>query len=231
MKVVILAGGLGSRLSEETHKIPKPMVKIGNVPIIDHIIKHYIKFGFSEIIVCAGYKKEIIKNHYKKTKNVQIIDTGLNSQSGSRIKKIQKFIGTDKDFFMTYGDGLSNIDIKQLLTFHNNHNKIATLSAVRPIPRFGHLTIEGDSVVQFKEKDKLDEGWINGGFFVLNKKIFKYLKGNNLVFEKKPLSKLCKDGELRAYVHNGYWRCMDNLNEKNQLEEIFKKKKTIWKIK
>ena len=229
MKVVILAGGLGSRLSEETHKIPKPMVKIGNEPIIDHIIKHYIKFGFSEIIVCAGYKKEIIKNHYKKTKNVQIIDTGLNSQSGSRIKKIQKFIGTDKDFFMTYGDGLSNIDIKQLLTFHNNHNKIATLSAVRPIPRFGHLTIEGDSVVQFKEKDKLDEGWINGGFFVLKSKVFDYLlEDQKCIFEREPLQNLSNEGQLMAYKHEGFWHPMDTLRDKNFLNEMFNSGNKAW---
>ncbi len=229
MKVVILAGGLGSRLSEETHKIPKPMVKIGNVPIIDHIIKHYIKFGFSEIIVCAGYKKEIIKNHYKKTKNVQIIDTGLNSQSGSRIKKIQKFIGTDKDFFMTYGDGLSNIDIKQLLTFHNNHNKIATLSAVRPIPRFGHLTIEGDSVVQFKEKDKLDEGWINGGFFVLKSKVFDYLlEDQKCIFEREPLQNLSNEGQLMAYKHEGFWHPMDTLRDKNFLNDMFNSGNKAW---
>lgn len=229
MKVVILAGGLGSRLSEETHKIPKPMVKIGNVPIIDHIIKHYIKFGFSEIIVCAGYKKEIIKNHYKKTKNVQIIDTGLNSQSGSRIKKIQKFIGTDKDFFMTYGDGLSNIDIKQLLTFHNNHNKIATLSAVRPIPRFGHLTIEGDSVVQFKEKDKLDEGWINCGFFVLKSKVFDYLlEDQKCIFEREPLQNLSNEGQLMAYKHEGFWHPMDTLRDKNFLNDMFNSGNKAW---
>ena len=229
MKVVILAGGLGSRLSEETHKIPKPMVKIGDEPIMSHIINHYIKFGFTEIIVCAGYKKEIILEHYKNIKNVKIIDTGLNSQSGSRIKKIQKLIDGDENFFMTYGDGLSNINIKKLLTFHKNHNKIATLSAVRPIPRFGHLTIEGDTVVQFKEKDKLDEGWINGGFFVLKSKVFDYLdEDEKCIFEREPLQNLSKESQLMAYKHEGFWHPMDTLRDKNFLNDMFNSGNTAW---
>ena len=229
MKVVILAGGLGSRLSEETHKIPKPMVKIGDEPIMSHIINHYIKFGFTEIIVCAGYKKEIILEHYKNIKNVKIIDTGLNSQSGSRIKKIQKLIDENENFFMTYGDGLSNINIKKLLTFHKNHNKIATLSAVRPIPRFGHLTIEGDTVVQFKEKDKLDEGWINGGFFVLKSKVFDYLdEDEKCIFEREPLQNLSKESQLMAYKHEGFWHPMDTLRDKNFLNDMFNSGNTAW---
>tara|TARA_B100001741_G_scaffold267623_1_gene233911 strand:- start:62 stop:754 length:693 start_codon:yes stop_codon:yes gene_type:complete len=229
MKVVILAGGLGSRLSEETHKIPKPMVKIGDKPIMSHIINHYIKFGFSEIIVCAGYKKEVIFEHYKNSKNIQIVDTGLNSQSGCRIKRIQKLIAGDENFFMTYGDGLSNINIKKLLAFHNNHNKIATLSAVRPIPRFGHLTIEGDSVVQFKEKDKLSEGWINGGFFVLKSKVFDYLADDEkCIFEREPLQNLSKEGQLMAYKHEGFWHPMDTLRDKNFLNDMFISGNTAW---
>ncbi len=229
MKVVILAGGLGSRLSEETHKIPKPMVKIGDKPIMSHIINHYIKFGFSEIIVCAGYKKEVIFEHYKNSKNIQIVDTGLNSQSGCRIKRIQKLIAGDENFFMTYGDGLSNINIKKLLAFHNNHNKIATLSAVRPIPRFGHLTIEGDSVVQFKEKDKLSEGWINGGFFVLKSKVFDYLADDEkCIFEREPLQNLSKEGQLMAYKHEGFWHPMDTLRDKNFLNDMFNSGNTAW---
>ena len=229
MKVVILAGGLGSRLSEETHKIPKPMVKIGDKPIINHIINHYLKFGFSEVIVCAGYKKEIIMDHYKDEKNIHVADTGLNSESGARIKKIKNLIGEDKNFFMTYGDGLSNIDIKKLLLFHNAHNKIASLSAVRPIPRFGHLTIEGDVIVQFKEKDKLSEGWINGGFFVLDKKIFDYIdNSDDCVFEKKPLENLSKKDELMAYKHDGFWHPMDTLRDKNYLNDMFNKGNAEW---
>lgn len=229
MKVVILAGGLGSRLSEETHKIPKPMVKIGDKPIINHIINHYLKFGFSEVIVCAGYKKEIIMDHFKDEKNIHVADTGLNSESGARIKKIKNLIGEDKNFFMTYGDGLSNIDIKKLLLFHNAHNKIASLSAVRPIPRFGHLTIEGDVIVQFKEKDKLSEGWINGGFFVLDKKIFDYIdNSDDCVFEKKPLENLSKKDELMAYKHDGFWHPMDTLRDKNYLNDMFNKGNAEW---
>ena len=223
MKVVILAGGLGSRLSEETHKIPKPMVKIGDKPIMSHIINHYIKFGFSEIIVCAGYKKEVIFEHYKNSKNIQIVDTGLNSQSGCRIKRIQKLIAGDENFFMTYGDGLSNINIKKLLAFHNNHNKIATLSAVRPIPRFGHLTIEGDSVVQFKEKDKLSEGWINGGFFVFEPELLNYIKNDNTFLEREPMEQLSKKKQLIAFKHKDFWQCMDTLRDKKILEKEFKK--------
>ena len=229
MKVVILAGGLGSRLSEETHKIPKPMVRIGDKPIINHIINHYLKFGFSEIIVCAGYKKEVIIDHFSNSKNIQIADTGLNAESGARIKKIKNLIGEDKNFFMTYGDGLSNIDIKKLLHFHNTHKKIASLSAVRPIPRFGHLTIKGNAIIQFKEKDKLSEGWINGGFFVLDKKIFDYIDDREeCVFEKEPLENLSKKGELMAYKHDGFWHPMDTLRDKNYLNDMFTNGNAEW---
>jgi len=229
MKVVILAGGLGSRLSEETHKIPKPMVKIGDKPIIEHIISHYLKFGFSEVIICAGYKKEVIIDHFKNKKNIHVEDTGLNSQSGARIKKIKYLIGEDKSFFMTYGDGLSDIDIKQLLNYHNSHEKMATLSAVRPIPRFGHLTIEGDTVIQFKEKDKLSEGRINGGFFVLDTKIFDYIGNNDdCVFEKEPLENISTKGELMAYKHDSFWHPMDTLRDKNYLNELYISGKKSW---
>jgi len=222
MKVVILAGGLGSRLSEETHKTPKPMVVVAGKPIIEHIINHYFRFGFSDVIICAGYKKEIIMDYFKSEKNIHVVDTGLNAQSGARIKKVQHLIGEDESFFMTYGDGLSDINIEKLLLFHNTHKKIATLSAVRPIPRFGHLTIEGDAVVQFKEKDKLSEGRINGGFFVLDKKIFDYIgNDDDCVFEKEPLENISTKGELMAYKHDGFWHPMDTLRDKNYLNELF----------
>ena len=166
------------------------MVRIGDKPIINHIINHYLKFGFSKIIVCAGYKKEVIIDHFSNSNNIQIADTGLNAESGARIKKIKNLIGEDKNFFMIYGDGLSNIDIKKLLHFHNTHKKIASLSAVRPIRRYGHLTIKGNTITQFKEKDKLSEGWINGGFFVL-KKMFDYIDDREeCVFKKEPLENL-----------------------------------------
>ncbi len=229
MKVVILAGGLGSRLSEETHKIPKPMVKIAGKPIIEHIIGHYLKFGFSEVIICAGYKKEIIMDYFKNKKNIHVVDTGLNTQSGARIKKIKHLIGDDKSFFMTYGDGLSNIDIKKLFSFHESHNKIATLSSVRPIPRFGHLTIKGNAVTEFKEKDKLAEGWINGGFFVLNSEVFDYLSENeNCIFERDPLENLSKEAQLMAYKHEGFWHPMDTLRDKNFLNDMFNSGNKPW---
>ena len=229
MKVVILAGGLGSRLSEETRNIPKPMVKIGNKPIIEHIIDFYSKYGFSNVIICGGYKKEIIQNYFKKKKNIYVANTGLKTETGSRIKKIKKLIGNDENFFMTYGDGLSDINLIKLLKFHTNHKKIATLSAVRPIPRFGHITIKRNSVIKFKEKDKLSEGWINGGFFVLNKKIFDYLDdGNNCIFERNPLENLSNDKQLMAYKHRGFWHCMDTLRDKNFLNEIFNNRKSEW---
>lgn len=235
MKVVILAGGKGSRISFYTQKIPKPMIKIGNIPMLVHIINIYKYYGFTEFIIAAGYKSKIINNYflkYEKSDNVKIINTGINSQTGERIKKIESYLKKDENFLLTYGDGVSNVNIRDLVKFHTKHKKIGTMTAVRPPVKFGELTIgKKNKVIKFIEKPQLNKGWINGGFFVLNKKIFKYLRGNNLVFEKEPLTNLCKDGELRAFMHNGYWRCMDNINEKNQLEEIFKKKKTIWKIK
>ena len=234
MKVVILAGGKGSRISFYTQKIPKPMIKIGNIPILVHIMSIYKHYGFNEFIIAAGYKSKIIEDYFskfKKFKNVKVIQTGINSQTGERIVKLKKFLERDKNFLLTYGDGVSNINIKKIIKFHLKHKKIATMTAVRPPIKFGELTIgKNNKVIEFIEKPQLDRGWINGGFFVLNKKIFEYIKGKNLVLEKKPLSKLCKDGELKAFMHNGYWKCMDNLSEKKQLDEIFKKKKTIWKI-
>ena len=235
MKVVILAGGKGSRISFYTQKIPKPMIRIGNIPMLVHIISIYKYYGFTEFIIAAGYKSKIINDYflkYKKFDNIKIINTGINSQTGERIKKIENYLKKDEDFLLTYGDGVSNVNIRNLVKFHTKHKKIGTMTAVRPPVKFGELTIgKKNKVIRFIEKPQLNKGWINGGFFVLNKKIFKYLRGNNLVFEKEPLTNLCKDGELKAFMHNGYWRCMDNINEKNQLEEIFKKKKTIWKIK
>ncbi|MDC3206268.1 sugar phosphate nucleotidyltransferase [Candidatus Pelagibacter sp.] len=229
MKTVILAGGLGSRLSEETHKVPKPMIKIGDKPIISHIINHFKKHNFFEVIICSGYKKELIDNYFKNEKTIQVVDTGLETQTGARIKNIKKLIGKDENFFMTYGDGLSDINLQKLLRFHKKNNKIATLSAVRPIPRFGHLTIENEKVIQFKEKDALSEGWINGGFFVLNSKVFDYLSDDqDCIFEKEPLENLSKDGELMAYKHKEFWHPIDTLRDKNYLNEMFNKGKAPW---
>ena len=229
MKTVILAGGLGSRLSEETHKIPKPMIKIGDEPIISHIINHFTRYNFPEIIICSGYKKEIIDSYFKNKNEIQVIDTGLETQTGARIKNIKQLIGKDENFFMTYGDGLSNINLKSLLEFHKKNNRIATLSAVRPIPRFGHLTIENEKVIQFKEKDVLSEGWINGGFFVLNSKVFDYISDDQkCIFEREPLENLSKNGELMAYKHEGFWHPIDTLRDKNYLNEMFNKGNAPW---
>ena len=229
MKLVILAGGLGTRLSEETQKIPKPMVKIGKLPIIQHIINYYEKFDVTEVIICAGYKKEIIKKYFAKHKLIKVCDTGLKTQSGSRLLRIKKHLENDENFFMTYGDGLSNINIKKLMNFHIKNKKIATLSAVRPMPRFGHLTIKKNLVAKFKEKDILSEGWINGGFFVLNKNIFQYLDDKkNCIFEREPLVNLAKDKQLMAFKHNNFWHPMDTLRDKNYLNNLIIKRNAPW---
>ena len=235
MKVVILAGGRGSRISFYTQKIPKPMIKVGNIPILVHIMNIYKSYGFNEFIIAAGYKSKIISDYflkYKKLSNIKIVNTGINSETGERIRKLKNLLKKEENFLLTYGDGVSNINIKKLIEFHLKHKKIATMTTVRPPVKFGEVSIgKNNKILKFKEKPQLNRGWINGGFFVLNKQIFRYLYGKNLVFEKKPLSKLCDDGELRAYMHYGYWKCMDNLSEKKQLEKIYKKRKTIWKIK
>ena len=229
MKVVILCGGLGTRLSEETHKIPKPLIKLGKKTILDYIIEHFTKYNFNEILICGGYKITILKNYYKNNKNIKVLNTGVYSQTGARIKKIKQFLGDNENFFLTYGDGLSNIDIDKLLAYHIKHKKIATLTAVRPIPRFGHLTLEKDNVIQFKEKDRMSEGWINGGFFVLNKRVFDYISNkNNEIFEKKPLEKLSKNSELKAYKFNGFWHCVDTIRDKKYLISLLKQKKAPW---
>ena len=229
MKVVILAGGYGTRLAEETDKLPKPMIKIGGIPIISHIINHFKKFNYSDVIICAGYKKEIIENYFKNQKKIQVIDTGLDTQTAARIKKIKELIKNDENFFMTYGDGLSNVNINDLTKFHKKYNKISTLTAVRPIPRFGHITLQNEKVIKFKEKDYLSEGWINGGFFVLNKKVFSYINDNqDCIFEKEPLENLSKDGELMAFRHESFWHPVDTLRDKNYLNELYSKGNAPW---
>ena len=229
MKVVILAGGFGTRLAEETHQLPKPMIKIGKDPIISHIVKHFRKFNFDKVVICAGYKKDSIEKYFLNEQNIQVVDTGLNTQTAARIKKIKEFINDDENFFMTYGDGLSNVNINELLSFHKKNNKIATLTAVRPIPRFGHITLKDDKVIKFKEKDFLSEGWINGGFFVLNKKVFNYINDNeDCIFEREPLENLSKDGELMAFKHEGFWHPIDTLRDKNFLNDLFKKGNAPW---
>jgi len=239
MYTVFLAGGMGSRLSEETHKTPKPMIKIGKHPILFHIMKHYSDFNFKKFIVCGGYKYLYIKKFFLQNKNlisnkkfdwdVNIINTGLKTQTGARIKKVKKYLKNEKLFFMTYGDGVANVNIKKILNFHKKHKKIATLTAVRPLPRFGNIKLKKNKVSSFSEKDRLQEGWINGGFFVLNKEVFDYIDDRqDCIFEKEPLQNLSKNGQLMAYKHEGFWHPMDTLRDKNYLNELWKKKKLNW---
>lgn len=226
MKVVILAGGQGTRLAEYTKKIPKPMVKISKIPILEHIIKHYAKYGFKDFYIAAGYKQNIIKNYFQKKKNrlnINVIDTGQKTMTGGRLKRLKKYLEKET-FLMTYGDGLADLNIKKLIKFHKKNQNIATLTAVRPPARFGAIKINGKKVSYFKEKSKLDEGWINGGFFVFEPKIFKYIKNDNTFLEKEPLSKLGKLKQLNAFKHKGFWQCMDTIRDKEILELKFKKK-------
>lgn len=226
MKCIILAGGKGTRISEISKDIPKPMIKILGKPIIWRIMKHYSKYGFREFIIAAGYKKKIIKDYFKKKKfkdwNVKVVDTGLNTMTGGRIKRLKKFIKED-NFMLTYGDGLSDVNLKNLLKHHIKSKKYATLTAVRPPARFGAIKLLKNKVIYFKEKSKLDEGWINGGFFVFNKKIFDFIKNDKTFLEREPLQKISKRKQLNAYKHSGFWQCMDTLRDKEILEKELNK--------
>ena len=224
MKIVILAGGLGTRMSEFTKTIPKPMVKVLNKPILIHIMEHYYKFGFNEFYIALGYKGNVIRNFFKKKKynwKVHLVETGKNSMTGGRLKRLKKYLKDDV-FFMTYGDGISDINLKKLLKFHKKNKKIATLTAVRPPARFGSIKIKGKLVKVFKEKSRLDEGWINGGFFVFDPKIFKYIKDDTTYLEKDPLETISKKKQLIAYKHKGFWHCMDTKRDKDLIEKILK---------
>ena len=223
MKVVILAGGKGSRLSEYTRSIPKPMVKIMGVPILKRIISFYSEYGFKEFIVASGYKSEIIKNYFKKNKNIKVVFTGKNTMTVGRIKRLEKFLKKE-NFLLTYGDGLSNVNINKLIKFHKKNKNIVTLTAARPPARFGGIKLSGNKVKYFKEKSSLDEGWINGGFFVMSPEIFKFLKNDNTVLERQPLEKISKLKKLGAYKHFKNWQCMDTVRDKQLLEELVKKK-------
>tara|TARA_A100001011_G_scaffold274743_1_gene284237 strand:- start:2814 stop:3497 length:684 start_codon:yes stop_codon:yes gene_type:complete len=226
MRVIILAGGKGSRLSEYTKKIPKPMVKILNVPIIVRIINHYKKFGFRDFIIASGYKSKIIENYFKKNLlnlKIQVVNTGKNSMTGGRILRLSKLIG-NKRFMLTYGDAISNVNLKKLLNFHKKSQNYVTLTAVRPPARFGGIKLSGKKVKYFKEKSRLDEGWINGGFFVMEPKIFKYIKNDNTILEQSPLENVCKIKKLGAYKHDKFWQCMDTLRDKQLLEKHISKK-------
>ena len=226
MKVVILAGGLGTRLSEYTKTIPKPMVKINKIPIIERIMNHYYKYGYCNFIIALGYKQNIIRNYFKKSKfqkwNISLIDTGKFTMTGGRLKRLEKFFNKQEDFMLTYGDGISNINISKLVKFHKSHKKMVTLTAVRPPARFGAIKIIGKKVKYFKEKSSLDEGWINGGFFVMKKEFIKLIKNDETFLEKKPLETVAKFKQLMAFKHYGFWQCMDTKRDKDRLEEIVK---------
>lgn len=230
MKVVILAGGFGTRLPEYTDTIPKPMIKIGEQPILEHIMNSYSKFDFKEFIIALGYKGELIKEHFKSHKNkwkVNLVDTGQNTMTGGRLKRLKEVIGNET-FMLTYGDGLSNINLKELLEFHKKNKKIVTVSAVRPPARFGFIKFKDDKVLSFKEKSKLDVGWINGGFFVMEPKFLDYIKGDSTYLEREPLEKIAKEGNMCAYKHSGFWQCMDTLRDKIVLEELIREGNPPW---
>ena len=254
MKVAILAGGLGTRLSEETNVKPKPMVEIGHFPILWHIMKSYTHYGFNEFVIALGYKGELIKDYFVNYRHrahdltvdlasgdltlhsgdsekwmVHLLDTGLNSQTGGRVKKVAQYIGNEP-FLLTYGDGVSDIDIQKLLTYHKEHGKMATITAVHPTARFGSLHIEGDNVKKFAEKPQIKEGWINGGFFVLEPEVADYIEGEDTHFEREPLERLAEEGQLMVYRHNGFWQCMDTLRDLRLLENSWQTGKAPWKV-
>jgi len=228
MKVVILCGGLGSRLEEETKLIPKPMVKIGKLPIVQHIINYYKYFGFNDFILATGYKKEVLEKYYKNKKNVRCIFTGKNTLTGGRILRLKKYFKKNENFLLTYGDGLTSQNLNKLLKFHIKQNKIATLTAVKPPARFGELKINGNQVSSSKEKPQLQNNWINGGFFVFNSKIFDFISGDRIMLEREPFQKLTKIKNLMVYKHYGFWQCMDTMRDKKILENLLKKKKVPW---
>ncbi|MDC3082585.1 sugar phosphate nucleotidyltransferase [Candidatus Pelagibacter sp.] len=225
MKVVILAGGMGTRMSELTKTIPKPMVKVKKKPILIHIMEHYSNMGFNEFFIALGYKGHVIRKFFKgKNFNwkVHLIDTGKNTMTGGRVKRLKKYLKNER-FFLTYGDGISDVNIKKLLKFHKKHKKSVTLTAVRPPARFGSIKLNHNKVKIFKEKSKLDEGWINGGFFVFEPDIFKYIRNDQTYLEREPLEIFSKKSQLMAFKHHGFWQCMDTKRDKQLIEKILDK--------
>lgn len=254
MKTVILAGGFGTRISEESQFKPKPMIEVGGMPVLWHIMKEYTTYGCTEFIICAGYKQEIIKKWFSdyfiacsditfdyssgnqltvhgghaEPWKVTIVDTGLHTMTGGRIKRVRPYIGNET-FMMTYGDGVSDINIAELLSAHKRQGKLATLTAVLPEGRFGVLDMEGEQIRSFREKSRNDVGWINGGYMVLEPEVLDYIEGDETSFEREPLEKLAAEGELMCYRHKGFWRCMDTLQDKQKLEELWNSGQAPWK--
>lgn len=256
MKAVILAGGFGTRFSEETSIRPKPMIEIGGKPILWHIMNIYSHHGINEFIIALGYKGEVIKEYFlnyhslmnditvdlskggctihnnKDMPNwkIHLVDTGLNTMTGGRLKRLQKWLEGDKTFMFTYGDGVADIDLKSLLNFHNSHGRISTVTTVKSPARFGRIGFDGDKITEFYEKPQDAEGWINGGYFVLNSEIFNYIEGDETIFERDPIERLAHEGSLVGYKHYGFWSCMDTLKEKNILEDMWSSGHAPWKI-
>jgi len=232
MKAVILAGGYGTRISEESHLLPKPMIEIGGKPILWHIMKIYSTYKIDDFVICLGYKGEKIKEYFEqfdsKLWNIQLIDTGLDTMTGGRLKRIQDKI--DNTFCMTYGDGVSDVNLNNLLTFHKEKKSLATLTAIHPPERFGVLNLSGDYVTEFHEKHTGESSWINGGFFVFEPEIFDYLQNDSTVLERAPLETLAKEQKLSAFKHNGFWHPMDTLRDKKHLEDLWTSEKAPWKI-
>jgi glucose-1-phosphate cytidylyltransferase len=254
VKAVILAGGLGTRISEESHMRPKPMVEIGGKPILWHVMKIFSSYGIKDFVICCGYKGYVIKEyfanyflhmadatfdmlhnqmevHHKHAEpwKVTLVDTGLNTMTGGRLLRVQEYIGSER-FCLTYGDGVSDVDINALIAFHDTHNRCATVTAIQPGARFGALEFEGHRVKRFVEKPKGDGRWINGGFFVLESRAFDYLTNDETVWEQEPLRRLSEEGELIAYQHSGFWAAMDTLRDKNYLEELWASERAPWKV-
>jgi len=253
VKVAILAGGMGTRFAEETEVRPKPMVEIGGKPILWHIMMHYAFHGYREFVIALGYKGDYIKQwmmqyatmwgdltvdtghgHIKRHRElkpdwlVDLVETGLETNTGGRIKRLKPWV-KNETFFLTWGDGVSNVDIKKLLAFHRAHKKLATVTAVRPAARFGHMEFEGERVRRFSEKPQASEGWINGAFFVLEPQVFDYIDGDSTLFEREPLESLAADGQLMAYKHDSFWQCMDTLRDKKLLERLWESDSPPWK--
>ena len=256
MKVVLFCGGLGLRMGEETSRTPKPMIHVGSRPILWHIMKYYAHFGHNDFVIALGYKGEYIKRFFvdyanlssdlsisfadgtvqrdavnggSEDWNIRLVDTGLSSQTGGRIKRLRRELD-DGTFMLTWGDGVSTVDLDKLIAFHRAHGKIATLTAVRPPARFGHLELDGDQIVEFSEKPQLGEGWINGAFFVLEPAVFDYIEGDLTHFEREPLERLAADSQLMAYRHHDFWQCMDTLREKLLLDELWESGEAPWKV-
>jgi glucose-1-phosphate cytidylyltransferase len=255
MKAVILAGGFGTRLSEETILRPKPMIEIGGKPILWHIMNIYAAHGVNEFIIAAGYKAEVIKEYFlnfyainnditidltngktvihdgnQPNWKIHIVDTGLYTQTGGRLRRLKKWLENEEVFMFTYGDGVADINLDDLLAFHRSHGKLATVTTVRAPARFGRIGFDGDRIVEFNEKPQAAEGWINGGYFVLNPKVIDYIENDDCIWERNPIEKLSRDDQLMGYRHYGFWSCMDTLKEKNYLEELWNTDKSPWKI-